>query len=294
VRKHFAVTVVTTVQSLNNSTYCMEDPCSVITSHREILVTFNKKWHRDSRKQYCETFSTEAWNKLPCSQKALHTLTNCRECALQYHDQQLSFPGPICEPPRLVTSKTENLARHHSSNKAEKDNVTRQVLSQLNSVYESVYGHSFTQGVVELAHSDLQKKPTNAEKKKHKWQIQHECRNTMAKQFRETDVLTVLFEGQSLSSYKRQRMASSFETPTQKQERTRRPPKQRKHSPSFDKVTWDKEAVLTALKNWPEGEKIVWSKFAQRGTGSQGICQRERQWCRGTRKIKFQTVQQIM
>lgn len=177
-----------------------------------------------------------------------------------------------------MKSETENLARHHSSNKAEKDNVTRQVLSELNSVYESVYGHSFTQGVVELAHSDLQKKPTNAEKKKHKRQIQHECRNTMAKQFRETDVLTVLFEGQSLSSYKRQRMASSFETPTQKQERTtRRPPKQRKHSPSFDKVTWDEEAVLTALKNWPEGEKIVWSKFAQRGTGSQGICQRERQ-----------------
>jgi len=65
----------------------------------------------------------------------------------------------------LVTSKTENLAGHHSSNKAEKDNVTRQVLSQLNSVYESVYGHSFTQGVVELLHSGLQKKPTNAEKK---------------------------------------------------------------------------------------------------------------------------------
>jgi len=59
-------------------------------------------------------------------------------------------------------------------------------------------------------------------------------------------------------------MASSCETPTQKQERTTsRPPKQRKHSPSFDKVTWDKEAVLTALKNWPEGEKIVWSKFAR-------------------------------
>jgi len=182
-------------------------------------------------------FSTEAWNKLPHSQKALGTLTNCRECALQYHDQQLSFPGTIYEPPTLVTSETENLARHHSSDKAEKDNVTRQVLSELNSVYESVYGHSFTQGVVELAHSDLQKKPTNAEKKKHKRQIQHECRNTMAKQFRETDVLTVLFEGQSLSSYKRQRMASSFETPTQKQERTTScPPKQREHSPSLTRL----------------------------------------------------------
>ena len=59
------------------------------------------------------------------------------------------------------------------------------------------------------------------------------------------------------------RYAQSFETSKQKQERAAKwGIKERKHSPSFDNVTWDKEKVLQALQNWPTNETINWTKFA--------------------------------
>jgi len=77
------------------------------------------------------------------------------------------------------------------------------------------------------------------------------------------DATNILNEGQSLSSYKRMRMAESFETPEQKKEhRMHFPSKPRKHSPSFDNTTWDQESVPRDLQNWPQNEVINWTKFA--------------------------------
>jgi len=59
-------------------------------------------------------------------------------------------------------------------------------------------------------------------------------------------------------------LSQSFETPQQTKERYEKcTPKQRKHSPLFDEVSWDKEKVQQDLETWPEGEKINWSKFAR-------------------------------
>lgn len=194
----------------------------------------------------------------------MHTLSDCRECAKAHYDLQHSIPGPVYEPPSLISSETERLATQNCSNQAQMNNVTRQVLSELDSVYQSTYGHSFTNAVVALPHSSVQKKQTQAEKKKMKRNIQRECRNTISQQYRETDALTVLAEGQSLSSYNRIRKAQSFESPSEKQKRaSEKPHKDRKHSPSFENVTWKKDEVLAALKDWPQDEKINWSKFAR-------------------------------
>ena len=40
-------------------------------------------------------------------------------------------------------------------------------------------------------------------------------------------------------------------------------PKQRKHLPNFDTVSWDKDKVQQDLEVWPEGLKINWSRFAR-------------------------------
>jgi len=67
----------------------------------------------------------------------------------------------------------------------------------------------------------------------------------------ENDAITVLAENQSLNSYKRLRLSQSFETPQQTKERYEKcTPKQRKHSPLFDEVSWDKEKVQQDLEAW--------------------------------------------
>ena len=109
----------------------------------------------------------------------------------------------------------------------------------------------------------LQRKNTTVERKNLKRKHQRECRDAITDHYHEQDAINVLADGQSLSSFKRMRMAQSFETPDQKKNRTMQcPSKPRKHSPSFDTVTWDKGNVLRDLQNWPEDETINWTKFA--------------------------------
>lgn len=70
----------------------------------------------------------------------------------------------------------------------------------------------------------------------------------------------MLSENESLSSYNRKRLAQSFETPSKSNNVSSK--RQKTHSPSFENVEWDTNAVLADLRGWPEGKKIVWSKFA--------------------------------
>lgn len=86
----------------------------------------------------------------------------------------------------------------------------------------------------------------------------------MQSQFEKTDALTILAENVSLNSYKRTRLSQSFETPEAKHARYENAPlKDRKHSPNFEKVTWDKERVLEDLTSWDKCARINWSEFAR-------------------------------
>lgn len=42
-----------------------------------------------------------------------------------------------------------------------------------------------------------------------------------------------------------------------------KPKKQKRHSPSDENCSWDTNAVLNDLNQWPEGVRINWSGFAQ-------------------------------
>lgn len=72
----------------------------------------------------------------------------------------------------------------------------------------------------------------------------------MMEQFYEKYALSMLAEGQSISSYKCMRMATSFEWNSQKLDITQTTHKHKKHSPCIDKVNWDKEAVLQTQFSW--------------------------------------------
>ena len=101
-------------------------------------------------------------------------------------------------------------------------------------------------------------KTTDAERKKLKRKIQKECRDHMSEQWQQTDAITLLSEGQSLASYKRIRLAQSFETPEQTRERAQTNlMKERRHSPKFENVQWDKEGLLDKLQNWPSAAEGI-------------------------------------
>lgn len=83
------------------------------------------------------------------------------------------------------------------------------------------------------------------------------CTKHLEKQIGNKDALNVLPENQSLSSYKHMRLSQSFESPLAKRQRyANNPPKQKKHSPKYSTVTWDKNQLKNILTNWPIGETI--------------------------------------
>ena len=69
--------------------------------------------------------------------------------------------------------------------------------------------------------------------------------------------MSVLAEGESLSSYNRKRLALSFEPPPQAK-------RKKSHSPSERNLTGDIEGAMDELRNLPEGETINWSALARK------------------------------
>ena len=116
--------------------------------------------------------------------------------------------------------------------------------------------------LVNVVKQGLQKKTTEAERKRLKRKIQTKCRDEINAHLQKADAIHVLAEGQSISSYKRMRLAQSFETPEQKANRSNSVRK-RKHSPRFENAIWDKEQVLADLRSWPTGKVLNWTQFAK-------------------------------
>ena len=137
-------------------------------------------------------------------------------------------------------------------------------MADLQPLFENKYSHSFTDAVTRLPGSQLQAKPNAVTKKRAKRKIQRECKEDIEANYKQTDSLTVLAEGISMESYKRLRLSQSFETPQAKRARVESStPKVKKHSPTFENATWDKENVLEDLRSLSSGTRINWSKFAR-------------------------------
>ena len=69
--------------------------------------------------------------------------------------------------------------------------------------------------------------------------------------------MSVLAEGESLSSYNRKRLALSFEPPLQAK-------RKKSHSPSEQNLTGDVSGAMDELRNLPDGEKINRSAMARK------------------------------
>ena len=216
-----------------------------------------RKWtNRERKANYLREFSTENWKKLPAYQKKRHTMANCKECASRHGTLQSQFPGPTFTPTTELAHTIRTLITDNKQEKNPAATTTRQVLAEIEPKFQQVYGVSFTESLAKQPESNLQVKPTASEKKKLKRNIQRACRDSMNEQFKQTDPLHVLAEGQSLQSYKRMRLAQSFQSPLNHSSSNK------KHSPNFSSVEWDKEGLLHKLRSWPTGDVINWTEIA--------------------------------
>ena len=238
--------------------------------HRESLFEKNRKkisamftkWKcREIRIQYLQSFSISKWKKLPNSMQKRHTLSNCKECAIHHTALQNAFPGK-----KLALSKDVATTVKKVINAKDETHATREILADLQPLFESQYGHSFIDAVTRLPGSHLQAKPTSVDKRREKRKIQRDCKQEIESHYKQTDALTLLAEGSSMQSYKRLRLSQSFESPKYKRARERvknSTPKEKKHSPSFENATWDKVKVLEELRTFPIDSIINWSQFAR-------------------------------
>ncbi len=171
-----------------------KDNCSQFD--QKILDGFGSKFRSDiglCRDSYVSIFSSQKWFELPNAEKNKHTLGNCNRCFELYEKQQRSFPlKPVYQPqPPIITVDPDALQKQGLQK------FTSNVLSELNSVYNSVASTSFTDALLNTRSIGLEKKKTKMEKKKEKREIEKELTRKVNKQFAEKAAITLLVEGES-------------------------------------------------------------------------------------------------
>ena len=229
------------------------------TRYCKSIIDSLVKWKAcDQKSDYLKTFCTENWKKLPVYQKKKHTLDNCKGCALHYMVQQEKFPGPTFRPTMGVARSVQILIKENAGEKNPAATTTRQILDEIEPQYQQTYNTTFTECITKEPGTKVRIKPTATKRKRTKRKIRRECRDSINEQYRETDPLQILSEGQSLQAYKGMRLSQSFQTPPKSSGA-----QSRKHSPNFDKVEWDKDKLFERLSNWPEGETINWTQTAK-------------------------------
>ena len=189
---------------------------------------------------------------LSCLQK--HSLGKCAGCFELHKESQHSFPlKPTYEHKAIVTLDTDALQRLGVKK------FTTSVLTELNRVYEVEASTSFSEAVVTMKGSGLQRKKTQKEIRQEKIKVQKELTKTVNEHFAEKAAISMLTECESKRKYHRKRMAQSFHSPHEEL-----PAKKAKfHSPDFSKVSWDTEKLKATIENWPADTTINWSKVAR-------------------------------
>ena len=220
----------------------------------KILDGFDSRFRGGlSREAYLTTFSLAKWSELAQSEKEQHTLSSCKRCFEQHEALQCSFPPkPVYHPEPVEPVVTVDEAA------LERQGVrvfTANIVSELNRVYSSKASTSFADALVQDRSLRLVRKKTSSENRKEKRAMQRVITQKVNQCFAENAAISMLTEGESKRKYHRKRLAQSYcspeEPPAAKRNKT--------HSPNFDKVAWDTEALRVTLENWPRDTTINWS-----------------------------------
>ena len=76
----------------------------------QVITAFSKKWKEPTdRETYLSVFGVQQWKSLTDDQKAMHTLSNCKECYKTYFSTQQLFPvKPVFVPELCMVKLPEN------------------------------------------------------------------------------------------------------------------------------------------------------------------------------------------
>ena len=217
---------------------------------QKILDAFSKGWRRNTDKtDYIKTFSSEKWEGLSDSEKEQHSLSNCEACYSYFANIQLSFPLKPHFTPQTTTVQVISGSEKQAA---------KRLIRDANEEWAKRYGHSLTEAIPRLCpETALSRKKTKQELKKESRERKRKYTAHVNKQMAENATIHMLASGQSFSQYNENRMSTSFQkstTPTAKA---------KQHSPSETNFTWDTQAVLHDLTNFPPGQQINWSEFAR-------------------------------
>ena len=217
---------------------------------------FSKKWNPAStRVQYTSMFSIDNWKALDNSEKAMHTLADCKACFMKHESLQRSFPAkPVYTPPQLIAL---DVLDQTQTERQEKD-LGRQVLHELNKTWEERFGQKITTVLPQIMpEANLAPKVSKLHRKKEDQTRKRNFVKQVNEQFAKNATMTVLAEVESMSSYRRKRLAYSFETPPA-------PKRQKTHSPNEDNLDLDISEVIETLQSFSPNEKINWSCMARK------------------------------
>ena len=145
----------------------------------KILDNFSKKWHPSSKRlEYLSCFSTENWKHLASCEKDKHTLAFCVACYNDHHELQRCFPGkPMYIPPDPIISLPDSQCTI-----TEEKKLTRQVLGELNTLWEERFNHSFTAKLLRNAPEEKLANKMSKTGKKKKKRLQSETTNCQTNQ----------------------------------------------------------------------------------------------------------------
>ena len=208
-----------------------------------------------NRESYLNTFSYSKWCELSVNERKQHSLSKCARCFELHQNSQLSFPlKPTYHHNEPIITVNQDAVKKLGIKK-----FATSVLTELNRVCENEASTSFTDALVSINSSGLEKKKGKRDKRREKVKLQKEFTKKVNDLFAEKAAISMLTECESKRKYHRKRMSQSFHSP-QKQ-----PPakKIKTHSPDFSKVAWDKEKLKDTIENWPVGTTINWSKVGR-------------------------------
>ena len=229
-----------------------KNPSRFDTHCGKITKAFGKVWYpAEAKEDYLAKFATAKW-KLSLQQQAKHSLSQCAACRDKHFKLQQVFPlKPVYDYSKLLTFNTkvaESLTERE---------FTQCTVTEVNDTFEEVFDKPFSECLLSHCKNEpIERKKTSNEKRKEKRAQLRELRDHINVQFAQTAALSTLSEDESLKGYQRKRKAQSFETPSE-------PQKKKSHSPSVEHITWDTQKALDNLREWPQDQRMNWSKFAR-------------------------------
>ena len=155
---------------------------------------------------------------------------------------------------RLISQKSWEIINYHVTSLQPRRHNIHLPLHR----WQDRYEHSFTDMLPQNVPDTNLTKKKNKRRKKEEQARKRKLVDRVHQQQAKNTAMSVLADAESLSSHNRKRLPRSFETPESA------PKRSKSHSPRECSLTWDVDAAMEELENFPEDRIIYWSAMARK------------------------------